>query len=165
MVSDMRSLMAARLVLLDADQARRETLARALGELGAFEILNIATVAEASAAACSSDLILIEGPGLAANDEGGAITPNPFAASGVPVILMLPAPTSEHRRIALRAGYNVVLAAPVPPRLLYRRIAHLLQNARRAKRRAEAAVQESRGRLLEKVAPADVAMISNIPAE
>lgn len=156
--------MAARLVLLDADQARREALSRSLTELGAFDVLNIATVADASLAG-TPDLFLIEGPSLAANDEGGAISPNPFITSGVPTILMLPSPTNEQRRMALRAGYTVVLAAPVPPRLLYRRIAHLLQNARRAKRRLESGLQESRAAALESVAPAQVALLADVPAE
>jgi hypothetical protein len=157
--------MAARLVLLDADQARRDALARSLGELGAFDIHCIATVADASAAGSSADIYLIEGPSLAANDEGGAVSPNPFAASGVPAILMLPVPSNEQRRLALRAGYTVVLAAPVPPRLLYRRIAHLLQNARRAKRRAETVRQESRSAPLANVAPVEVALLADVPAE
>jgi DNA-binding NarL/FixJ family response regulator len=161
----MRALMAARLVLLDSDPLRREALARVLAELGPLEVFCIATVAEASAVGPAPDLFLIEGPSLAANDEGGAISPNPFAASGIPAVLMLPEPTSEQRRMALRAGYIIVLAAPVPPRLLYRRIAHLLQNARRAKRRAEAGVQESRSKPLEQVAPAEVALFANVPAE
>jgi len=137
----MRSLIASRLVLLDSDPMRREALIKALCELGTFEIVGIATVAETSKLH-APDLFLIEGPGLAANDSGGAITHNPFAASSIPTILMLPEPTSEQRRIALRAGYTVVMAAPAPVRLLYRRVAQLLQNARRAKRRAEFAAGE-----------------------
>jgi len=117
---EMRSLTAARLVLLDADQSRRDSLARALSELGAFEVQGIATVAEACAGGSAPDLYLVEGPSLAANDEGGTISPNPFAASGIPTILMLPSPTNDHRRLALRAGYAFALAAPVSPRLLYR---------------------------------------------
>ena len=161
---EMRSLTAARLVLLDADQSRRDSLARALSELGAFEVQGIATVAEACAGGSAPDLYLVEGPSLAANDEGGTISPNPFAASGIPTILMLPSPTNDHRRLALRAGYAFALAAPVSPRLLYRRIAQLLQNARRAKRRIESARQESRASDIE-VVPSNIALLANVPAE
>jgi DNA-binding NarL/FixJ family response regulator len=137
----MRSLMAARLVLLDADQARRDQLSGALAELAAFEISGIATVADAAGVCttASPDLIIVEGPSLAANDEADEISPNPFATSGIPTILLLPNATNEQRRKATRAGYAIVLGTPVSPRLLYRRIAHVLQNARRAKRRVEAA--------------------------
>lgn len=161
----MRSLTAARLVLLDFDPIRSETLARSLVELGSFEIVRIATIADAAGAG-AADLFLVEGPSLAANDEGAGISPNPFAASGAPVILMLPEPTNEQRRMALRAGYTAVLAAPVPPRLLYRRIAQLLQNARRARRRAEEmAARDKRVPQREQAAPVDSGLLANALAE
>lgn len=154
----MRSLTAARLVLLDSDPARREALAKTLAETGVFEIASVATVAEAATVAGGPpDIFLIEGPSLAANDVGGAISPNPFAASGVPTLLMLPEATGEQRRMAVRAGYSAVLGTPVPPRLLYRRIAHLLQKARRTRRR-RLALQESRG-----TPPADQAPAEMVP--
>lgn len=153
--------MAARLVLLDSDPLRREALMRALAEIGAFEIAGIATVAETSAVT-APDLYLIEGPSLSANDAGGAISPNPFAASTIPTILMLPEPTDAQRRMALRAGYTIVLAAPVPLRLLYRRIAQLLQNARRAKRRAEFALERKKSRH-ETAAPAQTVILAEVP--
>ena len=160
---DMRSLMAARLVLLDSDQLRREALIRVLSEMGAFEVAGIATVAETSTASLP-DLFLIEGPSLAANDVRGLISQNPFAASAIPTVLMLPEPTNEQRRAALRAGYTIVLAAPVPHRLLYRRIAQLLQNARRAKRRAESAVARARSKNFEELAPQQDALRIEVPA-
>jgi DNA-binding NarL/FixJ family response regulator len=162
---EMRSLTAARLMLLDSDQVRREALAKALSEIGAFEIIYIPTVAEAANIAIAMpDLIVIEGPSLAANDEAGSISANPFATSGIPTILLLPDATNEMRRTAIRAGYSIVLGAPVSPRLLYRRIAHLLQNARRMKRRAEAALERSRKETLEEVPPLQVALLAEAPA-
>lgn len=155
--------MAARLVLLDSDPLRREALTRALSEIGTFEIAGIATVAE-TATGSPPDLYLIEGPSLSANDAGGSISSNPFAASTIPTILILPEPTSEQRRAALRAGYTIVLAAPVPLRLLYRRIAQLLQNARRAKRRTEFARSRQPKKRLEEVPPAQVALLAEAPA-
>ncbi|MBX3535308.1 MAG: hypothetical protein KF826_13240 [Xanthobacteraceae bacterium] len=157
----MRSLTAARLVLLDFDSIRSEALARALIELGSFEIARIATIAEAAAAG-AADLFLIEGPSLAANDEGAAISPNPFSACRAPVILMLPEPTNEQRRMALRAGYTAVLSTPVPPRLLYRRIAQLLQNARRARRRSEEMLARGkRAQQQEQATPNDSGLVAN----
>lgn len=158
----MRSLMAARLVLLDSDQMRREALIRVLSEMGTLEIAGIATVAETSTASLP-DLFLIEGLSFAANDAGALTSQNPFAASAIPTVLMLPEPTNEQRRAALRAGYTVVLAAPVPHRLLYRRIAQLLQNARRAKRRAETAIERTRSKEIEKVAPSHDALRVEMP--
>ncbi len=159
----MRSLTTARLVLLDFDPIRREVLIRALSEIDAFQMIGIATVAETAGAASQPDLYLISGPTLAANDSGSSIVANPFATSGIPTILMLPEPTKEQRRSALRAGYTIVLAAPVPPRLLYRRVAQLLQNARRAKRRQESlAAQNQHPQQLEEVAPAQVALLAEV---
>lgn len=154
--------MAARLVLLDSNPLRREALKHALSEVGSFDITAIATVAETSTVS-PPDLYLIEGPILAANDAGGAISPNPFAASAIPTILMLPEPTNEQRRLALRAGYTIVLAAPVPLRLLYRRIAQLLQNARRAKRRMEFMPASGPARQLEEIAPEQVSLRAEVP--
>jgi DNA-binding NarL/FixJ family response regulator len=158
----MRSLMAARLLLLDADPLRREALIRALSEVGSFEIEGIATVAERSSVSVP-DLYLVEGPSLSANDAGGAISPNPFAASGIPTILMLPEPTNDQRRMALRAGYTIVLAAPVPLRLLYRRVAQLLQNARRAKRRAEFSAGRQEKRRHEEVSALQAPRLAEAP--
>lgn len=161
----MRSLMTAQLVLLDSDPVRREALAKTLAAFGAFEIVSIATVAEvATVAGASPDIFVIEGPSLAANDEAGTISTNPFSTSGIPTVLLLPGATNEQRRLAVRAGYTAVLGAPVPPRLLYRRIAHLLQNARRAKRRAQQSAQESRKAPLPEVAPVELAPRAKAPA-
>jgi DNA-binding NarL/FixJ family response regulator len=144
----MRSLMAARLVLLDADQVRREELSGALAELGAFQISGIATVAEAAGvcALAAPDLFIVEGPSLAANDEDDEISANPFAASGIPTILLIPDATMLQRRKAARAGYAIVIGMPASPRLVYRRIAHALQNARRVKRRLEATMLRDRAK-------------------
>lgn len=161
----MRSLIAARVVLLDSDQARRDVLAAALAEFAAFEIESIATVAEApTAARIAPDVFIVEGPSLAANDEAGSISSNPFLASGIPTILLLPAATTEQRRRATKAGYSVVLGAPVPPRLLYRRIAHLLQVARRAKRRMERSAADSAKPRVAEIAPAEPAPRAKVPA-
>lgn len=161
----MRSLIAARVVLLDSDQARRDALASALAEFAAFEIESIATVAEVpTVGGTSPDVFIVEGPGLAANEEAGSISSNPFLASGIPTILLLPAATSEQRRRATKAGYSIVLGAPVPPRLLYRRIAHLLQIARRAKRRLEQAASGSVKPEVVEIAPAEPATRAKVPA-
>lgn len=160
----MRSVIAARVVLLDSDQARRDALAAALSEFAGFKIESIATVAEVpTVARTAPDVFVVEGPSLAANEEAGSISSNPFIASGIPTILLLPAATTEQRRRATRAGYSVVLGAPVAPRLLYRRIAHLLQIARRTRRRMERAADSAKPRVVE-IAPAEPAPRAKVPA-
>jgi hypothetical protein len=57
-----------------------------------------------------------------------------------------------------------VLAAPAPLRLLYRRIAQLLQNARRAKRRAEFSADKLRKQRLDEVAPAQAGLLVEVSA-
>lgn len=137
-VVSMRSLMAARVVVLDSDATRRDLLCRSLTDLGLFGVSGIATVAEALGKGMPlPDVFLIYGPALSANDDGGSISPNPFVAASVSTILLLPDATMPMRRLAVRAGYSIILAAPASPRLLYRRIAHLLQKARRTKRRMQ----------------------------
>ncbi|HRF07169.1 MAG TPA: hypothetical protein PL193_00770 [Xanthobacteraceae bacterium] len=161
----MRSLIAARIVLLDSDQARRDALTAALAEFAAFEVESIATVAEVPSVAWTApDVFIVEGPSRAANEEAGSISSNPFLASGIPTILLLPAATNEQRRRAIKAGYSVVLGAPVPPRLLYRRIAHLMQVTRRAKRRMAQAVTESTKPRVIEIAPAEPAPRAKVPA-
>ena len=147
---DIRSSTSARLVLLDSNQPQREALMRALCEIGAFEIAGIATVADTSS---SLDLFLIEGLSLFANDAGWGNSPNPFAASAILTILMLPQPPNEQRRAALFGGYTVVFSTPVPSRLLYRRIAQLLQNARRRTRREGAISDRTRQQQLKEMKP------------
>ncbi len=162
----MRSLVAARIVLLDSDHARRAALGATLAEFGTFEVVSIATVAEAATAAgAAPDIFIVEGPGLAANDEAGVVSQNPFLASGIPTILLLPAATNEQRRQAVRAGYTAALGAPVAPRLLYRRIAHLLQNARRAKRRAERMTAAAPSLPLVEVEPVTLAPSAKVSAQ
>lgn len=104
-----------------------------------LQVAGIATVAEAGNDATPPDVCIVEGPSLAANDDSCHITPNPFSVSGVPTILLLPEPNNKQRRKALNAGYTIVIGTPASPRLLYRRIAHALQNSRRSKRLARAA--------------------------
>jgi hypothetical protein len=132
----MRSLTAARILVLDADHERRAELCRALQALGMPDVSGIANVAEAASSRIPPpELFVVHGATLAANDDGGAISPNPFTASGAPAILLLPDASSFARKAAAKAGYPVVLGTPVSARLLYRRIAHVLQVTRRAKRR------------------------------
>lgn len=138
----MRTLMGARVIVLDSDAARRDALCRSLMDLGIFGVSGIATVAEAlGQGAAQPDVFIIQGPVLSANDDGVEISANPLAARGIATILLLPGATMLLRRKAARAGYSIVIGAPASPRLLYRRIAHSLQNARRAKRR-EQKIQE-----------------------
>lgn len=132
----MRSLTAARILVLDADHDRRAELCRALQALGMPDVSGIANVAEAAFNRVPPpELFVVHGATLAANDDGDAISPNPFTASGAPAILLLPEASNFARRSAAKAGYPVVLGTPVSARLLYWRIAHVLQVARRAKRR------------------------------
>lgn len=157
----MRTLKAARIVVLDADSARRDDLCRALAELGIFGIVGIATVADAGNGAAPADLYIVEGPSLAANDDGDGISPNPFAASGIATILLLPDATNTQRRKALNAGYSIVIGLPVSPRLLYRRIGHVMQIARRAKQRGAIALAVNAR--IEPVAHEEPALAVSIP--
>jgi hypothetical protein len=134
----MRSLTVARVVVLDADHERRAELCRALQALGMPDVTGIANVAEAAVIRLPPpELFVLHGATLAANDDGASISPNPFATSGAPAILLLPDASASARKSAAKAGYPVVLATPVSARLLYRRIAHVLQVARRARRRMQ----------------------------
>lgn len=132
----MRSLMAARLVLLDSDSARRDGLCKELDAL-IPGVAGISAVSEAARFVSDQpDLYIIDHGSLAANDDA-AVLPNPLAGTGAASILLLAGATAAQRREASRAGYTAVLGTPVSTRLLYRRIAHVLQIARRTKRRAE----------------------------
>ncbi|MEX0589658.1 MAG: hypothetical protein WD207_01080 [Xanthobacteraceae bacterium] len=62
---------------------------------------------------------------------------NPFDPARTPGILIAVDATRETLKAAAASGYSVVLALPVVPRLLYRRIGSLLQRVRRTDRRNE----------------------------
>ncbi|HMN50636.1 MAG TPA: hypothetical protein PKB01_01070 [Xanthobacteraceae bacterium] len=148
----MRSLMAARLVLLDSDAARRDNLCKELDAL-IPGVAGISAVSEAARFVSDQpDLYIIDHGSLAANDDV-AVLPNPFAGTGAATILLLAGASTAQRREAARAGYTAVLGKPVSTRLLYRRVAHVLQIARRVKRRAELEQKKAAKPALELVPP------------
>ena len=161
----MRMLTAARIVVLDSSPERREELCKSLRELGLSEVTGIATVADAGKSGPLPDLFIVEGPSLADNDHGDEISANPFAASGVAAILLIPAATNIQRRKAIQAGYQIVIATPASPRLIYRRIGHVLQIARRVRRRRNDVMSAAPSRTIPELIEGDLPLAARLPAE
>lgn len=149
----MKIMSSARVVVVHADPAQRGSLCSALAQLGMPKTLPAQNPEEARCLADSEpvDLCIVDAQSLSLSAPGAThgFPPNPFDPSQTPGILLSPCTSRETVRAAAGSGYHVVLAAPVAPRLLYRRIGSLLQKVRRANRAnalnvaAQAAVREA----------------------
>jgi CheY-like chemotaxis protein len=134
----MRFLPAARIVILDADARHRETICSALGELGLIQILAAGTLPDALAFSRERavELVVVDMRGFCdlVKEQGKAVLPNPFVTDGAPGILLSADTSRALVQEAHAAGYRAVVALPVSPRLLYRRIGSILQKTRRSHR-------------------------------
>ncbi len=139
----MRFLPAARIVFLDADARHRDMVCAALSELGLVQVLAAGTLPDAKAFARerAPDLVVVDTRGFEdlAKDHGQKVLPNPFVGDGTPGILLSSDISRAMVQQAHAAGYRAVVALPVTPRLLYRRIGSILQKTRRSHRRNGAA--------------------------
>ncbi len=138
----MRFLPAARIVVLDADARHRDVICKGLGELGLLQILAAGTLPDAKAFAVerAADLIIVDARGFEdlAREQGKKVLPNPLIGDGTPGILLAADTSRAMVHEAHNAGYRAVVALPVTPRLLYRRIGSILQRARRIHRQGGA---------------------------
>jgi DNA-binding NtrC family response regulator len=140
----MKIMASARVVVLHADPHERGILCSALAELGMLKLQPAGSLEEIRRRADSSsvDLCVVDAASLAGAAPAaiGGLPPNPFDPARTPAILIAKDASRETLKAAAASGYNAVLAAPVSPRLLYRRIGSLLQKARRANRAQAAAL-------------------------
>ena len=136
----MRFLPAARIVILDADRDHRAFICASLNDLGLLQVLPAATLPEAREIADKqpADLCVVDPRGFEAlaRAEGKKIIANPFRQDGTAAILLYIDISRAMTAVATEAGYRGVVALPVQPRLLYRRIGSILQKTRRAGRSA-----------------------------
>jgi DNA-binding NtrC family response regulator len=140
----MKIMASARVVVLHADPQQRGILCSALSELGMLKLLPAGSLEEVRRLpdAPPAELCVVDAASLAIATPAaiGGFPPNPFDPSRTPGILIVRDASRETAKAAAASGYSVVLAAPVAPRLLYRRIGSLLQKARRANRANAAAL-------------------------
>lgn len=138
----MRFLPAARIMVLDADARHRDAVCKGLRELGLLQVLAAGTLPDVKAIAQERApvLIIVDGRGFEdlAREQGRRVLPNPLIGDGTPGILL----SADTSRVMVQeihnAGYRAVVALPVSPRLLYRRIGSILQRARRIHRQGGA---------------------------
>jgi DNA-binding response OmpR family regulator len=128
----MRALSSARVVVLDADPDHRSSLCSALVALGVTHVLPVGSVDEVRALDPAPHICVVDARGL---PVGQRVPRNPFDPARTPGILIVAETSSEILKAAVASGFSAVLAAPVAPRLLYRRIGSVLQKARRVGRR------------------------------
>jgi two-component system, OmpR family, response regulator len=131
----MRFLPTARIVVLDGDARRRALVCAELTELGLTRVVPAGSVKEARrlAAEQALDLCVVD---PRAFDPGSRtkVFPNPFHDDGTLTILLATDASVATLEAAAAAGYRAVIASPVVPRLLYRRIGSILQKSRRTAR-------------------------------
>lgn len=70
----------------------------------------------------------------ATDTKPAAETEAPGRGSGVPSLMIAPSVSPHMRKAARRGGYMAVVAATIPPQMLYRRIGAALQKRRAARR-------------------------------
>jgi DNA-binding NtrC family response regulator len=135
----MRILSSARIVILDACPEHRPFLCSSLERLGMSNVLPAESFDEAHriGAAGAPHLCIVDPRHLPrpVSSPIPQIPVNPFHSAGTPGILIAEDASRETVRAAIAAGYGAVIALPVIPRLLYRRIGSILQRARRTGRR------------------------------
>ena len=138
----MRFLPAARIMVLDADARHRDAVCKGLRELGLLQVLAAGTLPDVKAMAQerAPDLVIVDGRGFEdlAREQGKRVLPNPLIGDGTPGILLAADTSRVMVHEAHNAGYRTVVALPVSPRLLYRRIGSILQRARRIHRQGGA---------------------------
>ncbi|MCC6946873.1 MAG: hypothetical protein IT539_03815 [Bradyrhizobiaceae bacterium] len=126
----------ARVVVLHGDPEQRGVLCSELVALGMQALLPADCPVEARkhGEAAPVELCIVDAQSLTAGASTGAIPANPFDPAHTPGILVAADASRDTQKAAAAFGYGAVLAAPVSPRLLYRRIGSLLQKSRRAGR-------------------------------
>lgn len=128
----MKVLPTARILIIDSQAERRETLRHALTAFGVGAVQDAASLDELATAPVQADVLVVQ------VDDPEEAPENPHRETGVPAILIAEVPAQLLVRAAARGGYDAALGAPLTPRLLYRRIGSVMQRARRVVRSGSA---------------------------
>lgn len=127
----MKVLPLSRILLVDSSKERREALRLELLKFGLGDVLEAETLETASGSALPENVNLL----VVQADSPEQISENPHRDGGkIPAILIVDLPPRELERASLQVGYEAALGMPVSPRILYRRIGSVLQQARRMSR-------------------------------
>ncbi len=127
----MKVLPLSRILLVDSQKARREALRLELLKFGLGDVLEAETLELVSGSAIpeNANLLVVQA------DDPDLISENPYRdGGGIPAILIVDLPLRELERASVQGGYEAALGMPVSPRILYRRIGSVLQQARRTSR-------------------------------
>ena len=130
----MKLILSAHVLLLDRDEQSRQEMGAALRALG------IQKISEAQAPSDASAVLARERVDVVVVIAGAESDPVPGQMRRLPAVpgdaklsavLLLREPSRADTRLANSIGYDAVLALPVSPRILYRRIGSVMQRARR----------------------------------
>ena len=133
----MKLILSAHVLLLDRNERSRREMAAALRALG------IQNVSEAQAPSAADAVLAREHVDVAVVVAGPESDPVPGQVRRIPAVpgetkilavLLLGEPGRADIRLANSVGYDAVMALPVSPRILYRRIGSVMQRARRQNR-------------------------------
>lgn len=127
----MKVLPISRILLVDSQKDRREAMRLELLKFGLGVVLEAQTLDIATEPALreSADLLVVQA------DDPDFISENPYRdGGGMPAILIVDLPPRELERASVQGGYEAALGMPLAPRILYRRIGSILQQARRTSR-------------------------------
>ncbi len=127
----MKVLPISRILLVDSQKERRESLRLELLKFGLGDVLEAQTLDAVSGPALpeNTNLLVVQA------DDPDLIFQNPYRdGGGIPAILIVDLPQRELERASVQGGYEAALGMPLSPRILYRRIGSVLQQARRTSR-------------------------------
>lgn len=130
----MKLILSAHVLLLDRDERARQELVAALRALGIQKISEFAARSEADAVLARERVDVVV---VAAGSESDPVPGQARRLPAVPgdsrisTVLLLAEPSRADMRLANSIGYDAVMALPVSPRILYRRIGSVMQRARR----------------------------------
>ena len=132
-----KQIQSARVVVLRLDAAEAEKAAAGLKELGLAETVGVASIAELSVRIADGKVdVLVLGDRDFPEEtvaEARALRPPPEALeAGIPCLLLAPGLPRAAARAARLAGFAAVMGGEAGPRMLYRRIAGVLQRLRYA---------------------------------
>lgn len=138
MISAMKLILSAHVLVVGCGRTQHE-VGEALRALGITRVTNVGNRngGDDAHGAGGVDVVVVVGDAPAEPVQAGLqrhIPPAPGRATRVPCILLIPDPTRNDVRLANAAGFDAVVALPLVPRVLYRRIGSLMQRARRQER-------------------------------
>lgn len=136
-MAGVKQIQSARVVVLRLDEAEAEKAAADLKRVGLAETVGVTSIAELSVRIADGkvDVLVLadrDFPKAVADEADRLRPPQPALQAGIPCLLIAEGLSRAAARAARLSGFAAVMGQGAPPRMLYRRIAGVLQRLRYA---------------------------------